>query len=133
MNKLENNWQYKTLENLEKEVLPIEYESRLLNRVKKLWKIQLIDFTIEDLRLMIGQGIGLNYLMPLAIEVLMRDVFAEGDFYEGDLLQSVLNVNTDFWNDNKEHWILINDLIKINYSKVIDLRIDVANFEKVIH
>src|SRR6478752_8726596 len=57
----------------------------------------LADFTVEDLRIMIGQGIGLPYLIPLALEKLMEDPFASGDFYPGDLLHSVLKVSPRFW------------------------------------
>ena len=54
---------------------------------------------------MIGQKIGLRFLIPLAIEHLRVDPLVEGLFYRGDLLQSVLKDPGDFWNDNLElHW-----------------------------
>ena len=46
---------------------------------------------------MIGQNIGLDYLMPIAIEQLQRNPLAAGDFYPGDLLEKVLQVQADFW------------------------------------
>lgn len=46
---------------------------------------------------MIGQNIGLNYLLPLAIEQLRRDPLVAGDFYPGDLLAAVLRVESGFW------------------------------------
>jgi hypothetical protein len=52
---------------------------------------------LEDLRLLIGQGDGLPYLVPLALEHLEKHPFAEGDFYPGDLLASVLTVADPFW------------------------------------
>jgi hypothetical protein len=58
---------------------------------------RLADFTTEDLRIMIGQGIGLPYLIPLALEKLREDPFAGGDLYPGDLLHSVLKVSPRFW------------------------------------
>lgn len=39
---------------------------------------------------MIGQEIALPYLIPLAIDVLQQEPLAEGDFYRGDLLASVI-------------------------------------------
>jgi hypothetical protein len=45
---------------------------------------------------MIGQNIGLEYLVPLAIERLQRDPFAAGDFYPGDFLGNVLAVESSF-------------------------------------
>jgi hypothetical protein len=46
---------------------------------------------------MIGQGIGLPWLIPLALPVLERDPLSEGDFYPGDLLASLLRVERKYW------------------------------------
>jgi hypothetical protein len=46
---------------------------------------------------MIGQNIGLEYVVPLAFEHLQRDPLAAGDFSPGDLLGSVLKVSSSFW------------------------------------
>jgi len=43
---------------------------------------------------MIGQGIGLRFLLPRALEELQKNPFAEGDFFEGDLLVAVAGVPT---------------------------------------
>lgn len=110
--KLENNWQQKTIENLEKNIWPQSNQhSHLINTCSLLRKKPIQNFTIEDLRIMIGQEIGLDYLIPFAIEKLSIDLFAEGDMYEGDLLKSVLNIDTDFWKSNKIYWQQINELI----------------------
>lgn len=47
---------------------------------------------------MIGQNIGLKFLIPLALEKLRQDILAEGDYYEGDLLKAVLTSEIEFWN-----------------------------------
>jgi hypothetical protein len=52
------------------------------------------DFTVEDLRIMIGQKIGLLHLLPLAIKILKHDPLAEGDYYPGDLLTSVIRAES---------------------------------------
>jgi hypothetical protein len=109
--KLENNWKSKTLESLENEVwLHNDFGSHLVSRTQTLRKIPLDKFTTEDLRIMIGQEIGLDYLIPLALEVLTKDLWAEGDFFEGDLLKNVLVVKTDFWNNNGNYWTMLNNL-----------------------
>ncbi len=77
-----------------------EFGSALVTRVHQLYKKPLVTFTVEDLRLMIGQAIGLRFLVPLALETLERDPLASGDYYEGDLLLTVLRVDKEFW---KEH------------------------------
>jgi hypothetical protein len=52
---------------------------------------------------MIGQSIGLRWLVPLALEMLKQNPLAEADLYPGDLLNSVLAVESDFW-DREWEW-----------------------------
>jgi hypothetical protein len=130
--KLENNWKYKTLENLERKKWAAEptHDSHLVTRVTALRKIPLSEFSIEDMRIMIGQEFGLNYLVPLAIEALSIELFAEGDFYKGDLLQNLLRVNAGFWKENRDYWTTLNDLISTNISSIEEYRIDATTFIK---
>ncbi|MCW5909657.1 MAG: hypothetical protein KIT62_01225 [Cyclobacteriaceae bacterium] len=128
--KLENNWRHKTLENLEKTTISKStYDSHLVRRCTELYKIPLDQFTTEDLRIMIGQQIGLKFLMPLAIETLSQDLFAEGNLYEGDLLKSVLSVDTVFWDNNKECWQNLNELIKDRRQDIKKAKFDTINFD----
>ncbi|MEV6195685.1 contact-dependent growth inhibition system immunity protein [Streptomyces sp. NPDC051920] len=53
--------------------------------------------TVEDLRLLIRQDIGLAVLLPLAVEVLRDNPLAEGHMYEGDLLCAVLTRTPAVW------------------------------------
>ena len=78
------------------------YDSYLVTTCQQLRKKPLQDFTIEDLRIMIGQNISLNILMPMAIERLKQNILAEGHFYPGDLLYVVLTAEASFWVDNPE-------------------------------
>jgi hypothetical protein len=55
------------------------------------------DYTVEDLRLSIGQGIGLSWLVPLALAQLQQDLLAEGDYYPGDLLSAVSRLPASYW------------------------------------
>jgi hypothetical protein len=71
--------------------------SHLVSTCHRLRRKPLSQFTVEDLRVMIGQDIGLPWLVPLALEALERDPLAEGDFYPGDLLVSLLRVSPAFW------------------------------------
>ncbi|NNF72496.1 MAG: hypothetical protein HKN02_09920 [Rhodobacteraceae bacterium] len=83
---------HQTLEYLEKDVWPDpDYDSHLVTTCHRLRKKRLGEFEVEDLRIMIGQGIGLKYLLPKAVEELRINPFVAGDFFEGDLLVQVLN------------------------------------------
>ncbi len=111
-----------------------EDSSYLVRTANELRKKKLIDFEIEDLRLMIGQNISLNYLLPLAIDVLNKDILAEGDFYPGDLLKNVLDVDESVWKVNNQLFrkikeLLLNNIDRINGSETIDsVKISVSRF-----
>jgi hypothetical protein len=94
-------------------------------------KKQLQNFTTEDLRILVWQEIGLYYLIPLAIEALTNHLFAEGDRCQGDLLQSVLNVNTKFWAAHTKYWLQLNDLIKDKRKEIKGMQLDVSNFDQL--
>ena len=133
---MENNWRQKTLENLEKKTwseFGSEEGSYLIKTCNSLRKKQLQDFTTEDLRIMIGQEIGLYFLMPLAIETLTDNIFAEGDYYEGDLLKNVLEVNTKLWDDNKNYWKQLNSIINNNRQEINEMKFDTSKFDNCIH
>jgi len=128
--KLENNWSQKSLKNLENRDMgepSTEYPS-LVNKVLKLRKIPLNQFSVEDLRLMIGQNKGLPYLIQLSLDVLKEDLFAEGDFYPGDLLQNILKVPALFWTEDKELWQDIHGLIKDRMEEILEHDISVQMF-----
>jgi len=79
---------------------------------------------------MIGQGFGLPYLIPLAIEKLKEDIFAEGDLYPGDLLSNVLNIDAMFWQKNIPEWKEINGLIS---NRIEELSINKISPDKFIN
>jgi len=80
-------------------------------------------FEPQDLRLMIGQNLGLKYLVPRAINVLKNDPLIEAQFFEGDLLLKVLNIDKRYWIDFpewKEELIKLFKNSSINYDKLDD-------------
>src|SRR5690348_3372567 len=78
------------------------FPSHLVATCHALRRKPLRDFTVEDLRIMIGQNFSLNYLIPLAIEHLRRDPLSAGDYYPGDLLAAVLLVEPGFWQEQPQ-------------------------------
>ena len=92
-----------TLEELENEVWPApEIDSYLVATCHQLRKKPIEDFTTEDLRIMIGQNIGLHFLMPKALSVLEDNPLAEGDFFPGDLLRNATSVGSSFFDRSPE-------------------------------
>jgi hypothetical protein len=73
------------------------FPTGLIERCFKYRKIPLRHLTIEQLRTLISQNIGLGFLLPAALEILRSNILAEGDYFPGDLLSAVLAVNE--WSD----------------------------------
>ncbi|MEY2244000.1 contact-dependent growth inhibition system immunity protein [Streptomyces sp. BF23-18] len=89
----------RSLEELEgdRRPAPSADDTRLVATALALRRRPIGELTVEDLRLLIGQDIGLPYLLPLALEVLRRNPMAEGHMYEGDLLSAVLTRDSAAW------------------------------------
>jgi CDI immunity proteins len=69
----------------------------LIRRCHELRTKPLSDFTVEDLRILIGQQVALRSLVGLALDRLRLDPLVEGDYYPGDLLASVLRADAAVW------------------------------------
>lgn len=63
----------------------------------ELYQTKLSNFTVEDVRFLIGQKTALEQMVPLSLYVLDDNILASGDFYDGDLLQALLSVPEDYW------------------------------------
>lgn len=102
----------KSLEQLENNVWrePIEFESNLVRHCYQYRKIPLQDLTIEQLRLLISQKVGIDHLIKIAIEKLKENILAEGDFYPGDLLNAVIQLPPTFL---KRHPKLLQELKQV--------------------
>lgn len=84
----------------------------LIRRCHELRTKPLREFTVEDLRLMIGQHVALNRLVPIALDRLRPDPLIEGDCYPGDLLASTLRVDAGFWKRSPDLEVELRKLIK---------------------
>lgn len=84
----------------------------LIKRCHELRAKPLVDFTVEDLRLMIGQQVALNRLVGLAHRRLLADPLVQGDYYPGDLLASVLGVDGAFWERSPDLDVEVGKLAK---------------------
>ena len=81
---------------------PPTFDSSLVQSVHRLRHVPLKDLSAEDLRLMIGEQVGLRYLIPLALDILAVDPFTEGNYYSGDLLHAVIGLPREFWSTHTE-------------------------------
>jgi contact-dependent growth inhibition (CDI) system CdiI-like immunity protein len=80
----------------------LEGGSYLLSQLRRLRTLPLKQLRIEDIRLLIGQSLGLEFLVPIALDHLEAHPLAAGDFYPGDLLKNVMEAPEWFWDSHPE-------------------------------
>ena len=87
------------------------FESSLVLRCHDLRRKPLRDLAVDDLRLLIGQKIGLEFLVPLALEHLQQDPLVAGSLFRGDLLAAVLRIEEGFWNEHDDMYWLFREVL----------------------
>ena len=98
--------EHRTLEELEgyDSGDPETAPTAMVARCIRLQKIPLHELNESDLRLLIGQHIGLKYLVPKALVRLTLLPLLQTDYFRGDLLNVLLRIGPDYWVQNpKEH------------------------------
>jgi hypothetical protein len=109
------------------------FQSGLVIRCHKLRKTPLRDFTLDDLRCLIGQGISLPVLMPLAVQALGEDPFAAGVSVPGSLLLTALHADRQFWLDHAELWQRMEAVVVTVEAFVSQFQPAAAGFRAVWH
>ncbi|MEO1132786.1 MAG: contact-dependent growth inhibition system immunity protein [Cyanobacteria bacterium J06639_1] len=98
------------------------FPSRLARECYQLRRVPVKQLSAENLRLLVGQKVGLEYLIPVALDLLESDPLAGGDLYRGDLLQAVASVPRDFWASHPE----LRD-------RLVEIKIDLSILADTIH
>ena len=131
MKTLENNWRQKSIENLEKDFWgqSPKDSTPLVDKVHRLGTIQIEKLEPKDIRLLIGQKVGLKFLIPVALDILQDNIFIDTELFEGDLLKSVITVDNNFWHDNKELKDQLDGLLK-SYSDEDKEKFRKGNFDE---
>ncbi|MFD8495450.1 contact-dependent growth inhibition system immunity protein [Amycolatopsis sp. NPDC059657] len=91
-----------TLESIENDSwgeLPTD-ATRLMETVHLLRRKPIETFTVEDLRILVAQGVGLAVVVPMALAELEQNPLAEGDMYPGDLLAAMARVPSAYWDQH---------------------------------
>lgn len=92
------------------------HPSNLVETCHRLRRVPLKDFADGDLRIMIGQGINLDHLVPLALDRVEEDPWLCASFYDGDMLWYLMS--------HREHWPT-HSVEKSRFDKVIDRAVDI--------
>ena len=122
----------KSIKQLEKDYStdPSEFPTGLVENCYKYRKIPIEDLNIEQLRLLISQNIGIEYIIGIVLKTLERNVIAEGDLYEGDLLNAVSKIPSEFWNENKTEFGIFKSIVERN-SELIKTELGEKKFDRI--
>ena len=122
----------KSIEQLEKDIWknPSEFPTDMVEKCYRYRKISIAELTNEQIRLLISQKIGVEYLIGIALEKLERNILTECDFYEGDLLVAVSNLPTEFWNTNHTKFLTFKKIVGQN-SELIKNELGEKKFDRI--
>ena len=111
--------EHRSIEQLENDYWKeVSFPSGLVEKCFNYRKIPVAQLTVEQLRLLIGQRIGLRYVIPQAVCHLQTNVLAEGDYYPGDLLNSLLELSEDDWKLNPNEKSKVIELLRRSISTI---------------
>ncbi len=121
----------KSIEQLEKGIWnsKSKFSTPLIEKCYRYRKISISQLTDEQIRLLISQKIGIQYLIKIALNKLEQNILTEGDFYKGDLLIAVSNLPAEFWNKNQNEFWVFKNLIE-NNSELIKNELGENIFKK---
>lgn len=107
--------------------------SNLVRRAHELRRKPVALLTAEDLRLLIGQKIGVDVLVPRALALLADDPLVEGDFYPGDLLVAVMRLPASYWQEHGDQAETLRKIAESVRDPDNELRDDIERFRSSVH
>jgi hypothetical protein len=87
----------KSLDELEGSSIASPYQSGMVESVAKARRVALKDLTPGQLRLLLTQRQGVNFIFGLVVQLLERDPWIETDYYSGDLLRQLVRTERATW------------------------------------
>lgn len=94
------------------------FPSYIVKTCHRARKKPLCDLTHEELRCLIGQKIGLRYLLPIAVTVLQQEPLLEVTYFPGDLLLVLLRLEPGDWADVPDALRQFAALIQANRAQI---------------
>ena len=109
----------KTIEELENDYWEdSDFNSYVVETTQNARKKPVSQLSDEEIRLLIGQKIGLKYLIPIALSLISKDPLVEVTFYKGDLLSQLLRLSYNDWEHNEEDLKYFQNIISDNLTLI---------------
>jgi len=96
----------------------VDFPSGLVEKCFAYRKIPIAELSVEQLRLLISQSIGLPYIISRAVCILQQNILSEGDYYQGDLLSVLLELKHEDWQQNLKEKAELKHLIVHSLNEI---------------
>ena len=94
------------------------FDSYIIKTCHKARQKPIKSLSNEEIRCLIGQKIGLRFLLPIAVNILKNEPLIDITYFEGDLLLTLLRLYTSDWEDNQNELQLFNKVIQDNRLQI---------------
>ena len=109
----------KSIEELENDYWgELTFDSYIITTCHKARQKPIKSLSNEEIRCLIGQKIGLRFLLPIAVNILKNEPLIDITYFEGDLLLTLLRLDTSDWEDNQNELQLFNIVIQDNRLQI---------------
>lgn len=71
------------------------------------------ELSVADLRLLISQDIGLEFVLPIALAIVEKEPLLESEHFRGDLLTAILAASKNFYQEHPEICARVEKLLAI--------------------
>ena len=101
------------------EIGPMELESSLIVYCRKYSKTPIEEISGEGLRILLGQNLHLEVIVPATLCLLERNPFESCDFEDGVLMRTLfLRVENNYWKKNPSHYQIALDVFRVASAKL---------------
>lgn len=92
-----------TIETLENKIWEYKkFPTILIETCHNARKKKIKDLSLNELRTLLQQDIGVPYILPSVMEILEKDLLADSRFYPGDLLLAAISMSDRTWKQHTE-------------------------------
>lgn len=88
------------------------YVTPMIERIEAACATPVRDLSVDQIRLLVGQQTGLEFIMPRALYELSKNPLVDASYYQGDLLNACLGVDSEFWMKHEGLWYDLNTIFE---------------------
>ncbi|WP_295118575.1 contact-dependent growth inhibition system immunity protein [uncultured Chitinophaga sp.] len=132
-----NTYLDNTIETLENKIWEYKkFPTILIETCHNARKKKIKDLSLNELRTLLTQDIGIPYILPSVMEVLEKDLMTDTRFYPGDLLLAAVSMPETTWQGNMETGLRLKGMI-VEAQKGADWKVNgkmqdaIAKFEQL--